>query len=214
MADDPMMWVSHETIYKSLFVQGRGELRRELTRCPAHRGAGQAPLRAASRPEGRIPGMVMISELRPRSRPEPSPEHWEGDLLIGKNAKSAVGTLVERTTRYVMLFAPLGRAPSRPSGRRRCAERSEAARGTLSDDHVGPGEGDAPSRSVHRRHRHPDLLLRPPQPLAATDEREHQMASSANTLPQASDLSQCTQRELDAVARSTRTRGLDKHSAG
>jgi IS30 family transposase len=109
--DDPMMWVSHETIYKTLFIQGRGELRRELTRCLR---SGRALRRPQGRIEkrGHIPGMVMISERPKEIEDRAVPGHWEGDLIIGKNGDSQVGTLVERSTRYVMLLhLPDGRFP-------------------------------------------------------------------------------------------------------
>jgi len=101
--DDPMMWVSHETIYQSLFVQGRGELRRELTRCLR---SGRTQRRPKGRGEyrGQLPGMVMISERPAEVDDRAVPGHWEGDLLVGRHGRTAVGTLVERSTRYVLLL--------------------------------------------------------------------------------------------------------------
>jgi transposase, IS30 family len=101
--DDERMRISHETIYKSLYLQGRGELRRELARCLR---SG----RAARRPQGRAAGgakivdMTMISDRPAEVADRAVPGHWEGDLIMGKNNGSAIGTLVERTTRFVMLL--------------------------------------------------------------------------------------------------------------
>jgi IS30 family transposase len=102
--DDPEMQVSHETIYLSLFVQTRGGLRRELTR---HLRSGRSMRfpRTKRLPQGRgrIKDMVSISERPAQVADRAVPGHWEGDLLLGKHP-TAVGTLVERSSRYVMLF--------------------------------------------------------------------------------------------------------------
>src|SRR5271169_4594955 len=101
--DDPEMHVSHETIYLSLFVQSRGELRRELHRSLR---TGRVIRRSKQRQEtgaGRIPGMVMISERPAEVEDRAVPGHWEGDLIVGSN-HTCIATLVERSTRFVMLL--------------------------------------------------------------------------------------------------------------
>jgi IS30 family transposase len=101
--DDPMMRVSPETIYQSLYVQGRGALRKELAAC-LRTGRAIRQNRSRIDKRGRIPDMVNIAERPAEVEDRALPGHWEGDLIIGKDNASAVGTLVERSTRYVMLL--------------------------------------------------------------------------------------------------------------
>jgi IS30 family transposase len=109
--DRPEMQVSHETIYKALYVQGRGELRRELHRCLRTGRALRKPRARRTNTEHRhIPGMVNISERPAEAEDRAVLGHWEGDLIIGKNQASQIGTLVERSTGFVqLLHLPNGR---------------------------------------------------------------------------------------------------------
>jgi IS30 family transposase len=107
--DDDTMHISHETIYKTLYLQGRGELRRELAAC-LRTGRARRVARGRLETRGRIPDMVMISERPPEALDRAVPGHWEGDLLMGKENQSAIGSLVERSTRFLMLVElPHGR---------------------------------------------------------------------------------------------------------
>jgi transposase, IS30 family len=101
--DEEEMRISHETIYRSLFIQSRGELRRQLTRSLRTGRSKRRPRGSGPERRGRIRDMVPISERPPQVEDRAVPGHWEGDLLMGKAGRSAIATLVERRTRYVML---------------------------------------------------------------------------------------------------------------
>ncbi|MGQ4598712.1 IS30 family transposase [Nocardia sp. R6R-6] len=110
--DQPELHVVHETVYQALYVQGRGELRRELARVLRTGRTRRKPHRQASSRQPRFTHpMVMISDRPAEVEDRAVPGHWEGDLIIGKDGASAIGTLVERSTRYVMLVhLPDGRS--------------------------------------------------------------------------------------------------------
>ncbi|MEW1638398.1 IS30 family transposase, partial [Streptomyces sp. NPDC093801] len=110
--DRPEMHVVHETVYQALYVQGRGELRRELAGALRSGRARRRPHRQANSRQPRFTDpMIMISERPAEAEDRAVPGHWEGDLIIGKDGGSAIGTLVERATRYVMLLhLPDGRS--------------------------------------------------------------------------------------------------------
>ena len=198
--EDETMRISHEAIYQALFIQGRGALKRELVACLRTGRALRVP-RARTRGRGKqfVTPEIMITERPADVVDRAVPGHWEGDLIIGLN-KSAIGTLVERTTRFTMLLhlppmegrgeqprvkngPPLAGSRRRGRPRRDRQDDRDAARTAPSVAHLGPRGRDGSTRAAPRRHRAGDLLLRPAQPVAAWDEREHQRAP-APVLPE------------------------------
>lgn len=196
---DREMRVSHETIYRSLFVQARGALRQELTACLR---TGRAQRRAQTRPtrSGRLLDMVLISERPAEAADRAVPGHWEGDLLLGQAGRSAIGSVVERRSRYVLLLhLPDGRTAEHV--RRALAERMttlpEQLRRTLTWD-------QGKEMAEHVRFRIDTGI-----PVYFCDPRSPwQRPTSENTngllrqyFPKGTDLAAYTQEQLDAVAR-------------
>ncbi|WP_159706959.1 IS30 family transposase [Arthrobacter sp. 18067] len=102
--NNPEMWVSHETIYQSLYLESRGGLKRELVK---NLRTGRTLRKPQHRPDerrGRIQDKVMIADRPAEVEDRAVPGHWEGDLIVGKDGKTAIGTIVERTTGFVMLL--------------------------------------------------------------------------------------------------------------
>lgn len=195
---DPSMQASHETIYKALYLQGRGELRKELTR--ALRTG-----RARRRPQGPNPGrgkrgmikdMVLISERPAEVEDRAVPGHWEGDMIIGPG--SQVGTLVERTTRLVMLVRLKNRTAEevRKAVGKKIQTLPAALRRTLTWDQ---------GREMAQ---HSQFTIDTQIPVYFCDPRSPwQRGSNENTngllrqyMPKGSDLSNFSQRQLDQIA--------------
>ncbi len=203
--DDPSMHVSHETIYRTLYVQARGALKEELV---AHlrRSSGYRRNRHATRVgrgRGQIVDAVPISERPPEAEDRAVPGHWEGDLLAG-NKWSNIATLVERQSRYVMLV----RLPTRDTETvvkalaRRVQRLPSSLKQSLTWDRG------------HEMSEHKAFTIATDVQVYFCDPRSPwQRGSNENTngllrqyFPKGMDLSNVTQRQLDVVARKLNTR--------
>ena len=140
--DQPEMQVSTETIYQSLYVQSRGALKRELTRCLRTGRAVRRPSRKVGQRKNRIPNMINISERPAEADDRAVPGHWEGDLIIGRKNLSAIGTLVERTTNYTMLLHLAPRLHPRTRAGCLGGQDQDTARPAARLADLGPGSGD------------------------------------------------------------------------
>ena len=134
--DDTKMRISHEAIYQALYIQGRGALKRELTQCLRSGRALRVPrARTHGRGKSFVTPAILISERPAEAEDRAVPGHWEGDLILGLN-RSAIGTLVERTTRFTMLLRlpPMeghGMAPRDKNGPALAGHGAEAVRDAI-----------------------------------------------------------------------------------
>ena len=111
------MWVSHETVYQTLYLQARGELRTQLKLALRQGRTRRVSRSGTTVARGKIPNMVNISERPPEVADRAVPGFWEGDLILGKGNRSQIATLVDRTTRFVMLVRiPYDRNAERVAG--------------------------------------------------------------------------------------------------
>jgi transposase, IS30 family len=204
--DDPEMQVSHETIYQSLFVQGRGSLRKELHSCLR---TGRAMRRAKAYTkgavgQGQLRNMVMISERPAEVADRAVPGHWEGDLIFGQKM-TAIGTLVERHSRYVILLK-LPNGHSAPAVRKVMTKRILTLPAQLRRS-VTWDQGKEMAEHVQF------TIDTGVQVYFCDPKSPWQRGSNENTngllrqyLPKKTDLSIHSQRQLDAIARSLNTR--------
>ena len=204
--DRPEMQVSHETIYQSLFVQSRGALRKELHSCLR---SGRAMRRAKAYTkgnvgQGQLRNMVMISERPAEVKDRAVPGHWEGDLIFGKKMTS-IGTLVERHSRYVILLKlPNGHGAEavRQAMTKRILTLPAQLRRSITWDQ-GKEMAEHVRFSVETG---VQIYFCDPKSPWQRGSNENTNGLLRQYLPKSSDLSQATQRELDAIARSLNTR--------
>lgn len=213
---DETMRISHEAIYQALYVQGRGALRRELSACLRTGRALRLPrARAQQRGKHFITPEVMISQRPPEVADRAVPGHWEGDLLIGLNS-SAIGTLVERTSRFTMLLhlPPLpghGLTPRDKHGPALAGHGAEAVRNAIAEKIVTLPAQLRKSLTWDQgteMAQHVELRIDSGLAIYFCDPRSPwQRGTNENTngllrqyFPKGTDISRYSKQELDAVA--------------
>ena len=225
--DDESMRVSHEAIYQSLYVQGRGALRRELTVCLRTGRALRVPRARTRRGKSFVTDEIMISERPAEAEDRAVPGHWEGDLILGLGS-SAIGTLVERSSRFTMLLylPPIGGqdGPRVKNGPALAGHGAEAVRDAIADTITTLPEQLRRSLTWDQgaeMAQHAQLRIDTGLPVYFCDPRSPwQRATNENTngllrqyFPKGTDLSRHSAEDLAAVAQALNSRP-GRRSAG
>src|SRR5471030_1546982 len=211
--DDESMRVSHEAIYQALYVQGRGALRRELVACLRTGRALRVPRARTRRGKSFVTAEVMISERPAEAQDRAVPGHWEGDLILGLGS-SAIGTLVERSSRFTMLLhlPPMaGQGPRVHNGPALAGHGAEAVRDAIATAIVTLPEQLRRSLTWDQgaeMAQHAQLRIQTGLPIYFCDPRSPwQRGSNENTngllrqyFPKGTDLARHSSEELEAVA--------------
>jgi IS30 family transposase len=210
------MRISHETIYQSLFIQGRGALRRELVTCLRSGRALRVP-RARRKGKGRnfVPDEIMISERPAEVADRAVPGHWEGDLILGLKS-SAIGTLVERKTRFTLLLhlpsmPGHGDGPRKKNGPALAGHGAEAVRDAIASsiqylpEHLRKSLtwDQGAEMAQHEKLKSQagiDIYFCDPQSPWQRGSNENTNGLLRQYFPKGTDLSQHGRNELDAVA--------------
>ena len=210
----------HEAIYQALYVQGRGALKRELVACLRTGRALRVPRARARRGKGFVTSEIMISERPAEAEDRAVPGHWEGDLILGPS-RSAIGTLVERTTRFTMLLhlpptrtaaargqeRPAARRPRRRSGARRDRRRDhDPARAAAPLADLGPGHRDGTARRSSRIETGLPVYFCDPQSPWQRGTNENTNGLLRQYFPKGTDLARHSAEDLDAVAATLNSR--------